>query len=306
MDDNPRKYYNEWLSAREKQPEADSIAADGLSSDMFPHQRDLVIWALARGRSAIFADTGLGKTLMQLEWARVVSETRGRVLILAPLAVAEQTVREGMRFGIKSEYMRADDGATPIVVTNYEMLHHFNADEFAGVVLDESSILKNFTGKIRNTIINSFKMTPFRLACTATPAPNDHIELGNHAEFLGVKSRVEMLAEYFVHDGGSTQSWRIKGHARSVFWKWVCTWAAMVKRPSDMGYDDAGFDLPSLDESEINIPVNHADAKQVGRLFLDDARTLNDQRDIRKATRAARVSAIAQHVASEPSASAIV
>ena len=213
---------------------------DGVTIDprLFDHQAALVRWALRRGRAAIFADTGLGKTLMEIEWATHVAKF-GRVLILAPLAVAEQTVREAHRFGHPDvRYLREDDASVQIVVANYEMLPHFNPAAFVGVILDESGILKSYTGSTRTALIESFAATPYRLACTATPAPNDFTELGNHSEFLGVRSRVEMLAEFFVHDGGATQDWRIKGHAITPFWKWVASWGAVVKRPSDLGFDD--------------------------------------------------------------------
>lgn len=296
--------YAAWIAARSLVDEPEGITGAGLNDALFDHQRDLVAWALGRARAAIFADTGLGKTLMQMSWADVVAQ-RGRVLVLAPLAVAEQTVREARKFGIESFYRRADAGDR-ITVTNYEMLEHFEPGAFAGVVLDESSILKSFTGRTRNAIIEAFGRTPFRLACTATPAPNDFTELGNHAEFLGVRSRVEMLAEYFVHDGGATQDWRLKGHARGAFWRWVVSWAAMVKRPSDLGYSDDGFVLPPMTHEDLVITVDHADAREVGRLFLDDARTLTDQRDTRKATQAARVRAIADAIAMEPNEPALV
>lgn len=259
-----------------------------LNPALFEWQAAIVEWALRRGRSCIFAECGLGKTLMQLEWARVVP---GRVLILAPLAVATQTVEEGSRFGIESRYLRSDDGGPGIVVTNYEMLPHFDPSAFDGVVLDESSILKAHAGKTRTAIIESFAGHRFKLACTATPAPNDHMELGNHAEFVGAMTRSEMLAMFFVHDGGSTQNWRLKGHARESFWEWVASWAVMVRKPSDLGYDDAGFDLPPL-----NIHTHVLDVQDApdGMLFAEAARTLNDQRAARKASMGDRVTLAAE------------
>ena len=259
---------------------------------MFPHQESLVRWALRKGRCALFADTGLGKTLMQAEWARHVSAT-GPVLILAPLAVAEQTVAEAARFGIDVVYRQRPAGDR-ITITNYERLDAFDPAEYAGIVLDESSILKSFTGKTRNSLIESFANTPYRLACTATPAPNDHTELGNHSEFLGVKTRTEMLAEYFVHDGGSTQSWRIKGHAEDEFWRWVCTWAAVLKKPSDLGFADDRYNLPPLRMHEHVIRVDHADVHSEGLLFAPTATSLSDQRAVRRATTARRVEMAAQ------------
>ncbi len=296
--------YHEWLARREQTQPVESITGAALNSHLFPHQQRLVEWALSRGRSAIFADTGLGKTLMQTAWADVVAN-HGRVLILAPLAVAEQTVRESRRFGIECVYRREDHGDR-ITVANYEMLGRFDPSDFVGVVLDESSILKSFDGSTRTAIIEAFSSTRFRLACTATPAPNDYTELGNHAEFLGVQSRVEMLSEYFVHDGGSTQDWRLKGHAREAFWRWVCSWAAVIRKPSDLGYSDEGFRLPPLIQEEIEIPVDHSDAWNAGQLFACDARTLSDQRGMRKATMDARVAAIRERIASEPNEPAIV
>ncbi|MGE3705681.1 MAG: helicase-related protein [Vicinamibacterales bacterium] len=215
---------------------------------LFPFQRDLVRWALRRGRACLFTDTGTGKTRMQLAWAHhVAAETGGDVLILAPLAVAAQTVAEGAGVGIP--VMLARDGADVrpgITITNYDRLHRFEPERFAGVVLDESSILKAQDGKTRSAIIGAFRDCRYRLACTATPAPNDHVELGNHAEFVGAMSMAEMLSTYFVHDGGETQKWRLKGHARADFWRWVCSWAALVRRPSDLGYEDGAYILPPL------------------------------------------------------------
>jgi superfamily II DNA or RNA helicase len=280
--------YDDFIGAKAKSATFCGVEHGDLNAAMFPHQRDLVRWALRKGRAAIFADTGLGKSLMELEWARAVS-AHGRVLILTPLAVAQQMVREGIRFGVSCQYLRADDGHTPIVVTNYEMLPHFDPAAFVGIVLDESSILKAFDGKTRTTIIEAFADTPFRLAGTATPAPNDHTELGNHSEFLGIKTRTEMLAEYFVHDGDTTQEWRIKGHARDQFWRWVSSWGAVIQKPSDLGYEDGGYNLPECVWHEHVIPVGIEDAWRAGVLFADEARSLTEQRANRKATMRARV-----------------
>jgi superfamily II DNA or RNA helicase len=192
-----------------------TVSKDDINPQLFDFQRDIVRWSLKKGRSAIFAGCGLGKTPMQLAWAQHVhQQTQGDVLILAPLAVASQTVQEGKKFGIEVNLCRKQaDINHGLNITNYEMLQHFEPSAFAGIVLDESSILKAYDGKTRNDIINAFGKTPFRLACTATPAPNDHMELGNHAEFLGVMTRAEMLSMFFVHDGGNTSKWRLKGHA---------------------------------------------------------------------------------------------
>ena len=256
-------------------------------------QRDIVTWSSRRGRAAIFADCGMGKTVMQLEWARqVCAHTGGRVLILAPLAVATQTVEEGQKFGIEARYLRADDDGDGIIVTNYEMLDHFDADSFAGVVLDESSILKSQDGKTRTRVIEAFAQTPYRLACTATPAPNDHIELGNHAAFLGIMTPQEMLSTYFVHDGGSTQNWRLKGHARRDFWSWVCSWAVMVRKPSDLGYDDGAFHLPPLSIHSITVDSDRSD----GFLFAMTAETLQERLAARRSSVEERVAACAELV----------
>jgi hypothetical protein len=214
---------------------------------LFDWQADLVRWAIRRGRAALFADTGLGKTRMQIEWARQVSERASRpILILAPLAVAEQTRREGADCGVEISHSKDGTVNGSIVITNYERLHRFDVSRFAGIVLDESSILKSFDGKTRTELIETFKATPFRLCCTATPSPNDHSELGNHAEFLGIMSRTEMLAEFFCYDGGETAKWRLKGHAFVDFWNWVSTWAATIRKPSDLGYEDGAFLIPPL------------------------------------------------------------
>ena len=256
-----------------------------LNPALFPFQSDVVRWALRRGRSAIFADCGMGKTLMQLEWARHIP---GRVLILAPLAVGRQTEREGARFGIEATYSRAGSKGK-ITIANYEMLPHFDPDEFTGIVLDESSILKAYSGKTRTAIIEAFQRTPYRLACTATPAPNDFMELGNHSEFLGIMTRTEMLSMYFTHDGGETQSWRLKGHAESPFWRWLASWAVMLRRPSDLGYSDEGFALPPLKFEEHVVSGDTDIAQAAGFLFAMEALTLQEQRASRRATMQARV-----------------
>src|SRR5699024_8516780 len=183
-------------------------------------------------------------TLMQLEWARQVHENTGNnVLILAPLAVASQTVREARKIDLSVHHIRQNESTDGINITNYEQLHNIDLTKFGAVVLDESSILKSFTSKTREQIINAFKDFDYKLACTATPAPNDHMELGNHAEFLNVMSRTEMLSMFFVHDAGQTQKWRLKGHAEGKFWEWVANWAVLITKPSDLGYDDGAYDL---------------------------------------------------------------
>lgn len=226
---------------------------------LHPWQRDLVAWAVGVGRAALWADTGLGKTLMQLEWARLSGD---RVLVVAPLAVCAQTVREADKVDVDARYLRADDSQPGIVVTNYEMTERFDASTFDAVVLDESSILKDVTSKTRDRLIEQFAVTPRRLACTATPAPNDAAELANHAEFLGVATRREMLSTYFVHD---QDGWRPKGHAREPMYAWMATWAAAVRRPSDLGYPDDGYVLPGLSIVPHLVPANVEPAE--GDLF---------------------------------------
>ena len=268
------------------------------TAPLFPFQRDIVTMACRVGKFCIWADCGMGKTAMQLEWAHQVHRhTGGNVLILAPLAVAHQTVREGGKFGIPCSFAAKQLDAQPgITITNYEKLAHFDASSFDGVVLDESSILKAYTGKIRNQIISSFAATPYRLACSATPAPNDHMELGNHAEFIGVMTRTEMLAMFFIHDAADARNWRLKGHAAAKFWEWICSWAVTIRKPSDLGYDDGDFVLPPLEIRDCTVEAPRqaatADDGQMA-LFAMEARTLNDQRKVRKASLQLRVDAAA-------------
>jgi DNA modification methylase/superfamily II DNA or RNA helicase len=270
------------------------ISDGDINEMLFSFQRALVKWALRRGRAAIFADTGLGKTPMQLEWARhVAMRSGGRVLVLAPLCVSQQTVGEAAKFGISAAYCRKqDDITTDIVVTNYEMLDSFDADSFAGIVLDESSIIKHTDGKTRKKITEAFADTQYRLSCTATPAPNDYMELGNQAEFLGVMSGVEMLAMYFIHDGGDTSKWRLKGHGEGRFWEWLSTWAMVVKRPSDIGFSDEGYDLPPLLFHEHVVESPTPD----GMLFPDVASRLLDRNRARKESVDSRVAKCAEIV----------
>lgn len=268
-------------------------AMDGY--DLMPHQRDLVRWALRRGRCAIFADTGLGKTRMQLAWAHEVHKATGHaVLILAPLAVAAQTVAEGQSIGIAVTHCREPEDVRPgLNITNYDRLHKFDAEAFGAVVLDESSCIKHHDTKTLAQLLQAFARTPFKLCATATPAPNDWTELGTHAEFLGICSRQEMLAEYFVHDGGETQVWRLKGHAREQFWRWVSNWGAMVRKPSDLGYDDTAYNLPPLTVTEHLVET---EASTAGMLFALEAQTLSERRDARKASMADRVAECAAMV----------
>ena len=253
MTNEQKKEYQEFLEQKKQQRiESGFVVKDeDLNPALFPFQKYCVKRALAVGKFALFEDCGLGKTIQQLEWSLKVCEKIDKpVLILAPLAVISQTIKEGEKFGyVVKEIGDMDyqqDIETGIYITNYDNMDHIEAYHFGGVVLDESSILKNFQGKTRTALIDEFRNTPYKLACTATPSPNDTTEICNHSEFLDVMSRTEMLAMYFVHDGGSTSDWRLKGHAKQMFWDFVSTWAVMLNKPSDIGFDDTGYDLPPL------------------------------------------------------------
>jgi DNA modification methylase len=263
-----------------------------LAEHLFDFQRDIIAWALRRGRACVFADCGLGKTLIELEWATHIP---GPVLILAPLAVTKQMEREAERFGVDGVTVAKREPSTTskITITNYERLHHFTPNRYHGVILDESSILKGYDRKTKTQIIESFLQTPFKLACTATPAPNDHMELATHAEFMGVMTRAEMLSMFFVHDGGSTQNWRLKGHAQERFWEWVTEWAIMLRKPSDLAYHDDGFILPPL---EIHNHIVRQQSTPDGYLFPVEAVTLQERLIARRESVDERVEAVAQLV----------
>jgi len=256
-----------------------------------PHQRDITSWALRRGRAAIFAGTGLGKTLMELLWAsRVAEHTQKPVLTFAPLAVSQQHIRESEKFGLSAFLARVqEDVRNGVLVTNYQKIEHFDLREFGGCALDESSILKSTDGHYRTRLIEECSQIPFRLAATATPAPNDFMELGNHAEFLGVMSYTDMLSTFFVHDGGETQKWRLKGHAENDFWKWMASWAVMIRKPSDLGYDDAGYDLPPLNQHQHAVGVEYAPSMETGLLFPMEARSMSERLAARRDTVKERV-----------------
>jgi hypothetical protein len=275
---------------------------------LFPFQREIVEWALDRERCAIFADTGLGKAAMQLRWAHANHrETDGRVLVLAPLAVARQTEREAEKFAIPgvAAVRHPAETRAPIVVTNYERLHLFQEEEWAALVLDESSILKSVDSRTRDELTKWAAQIRYRLCCTATPAPNDHTELGNHAEFLGVLTRAQMLGTYFVHDeqNVAVQRWRLKGHAHEAFWRWVAGWAIAARRPSDLGYDDDGYLLPPLEIDYTWLGDGRTDDE---RLFAVEASTLEERRHARLASTDDRVAACAAAVAADPHESWIV
>jgi hypothetical protein len=267
--------YEDFLKSKEKNfissgfnPESEGIT---LNKNLFDFQEYIVNTALNKGRFAVFADCGLGKTLMQLSWADAVYQYTGKkVLVLAPLAVVEQTKDEALKFGVNTDSFD---------ISNYEQLKNIDTSVYSGVVLDESSILKGRDGKLSSLIINTFKETPYKLACTATPSPNDHMELGQHSEFLGAMSYLEMLAMFFVHDGGETSKWRLRKHAKDNFWKYVCTWSISVDNPSTLGFNHNGYDLPEIEYIEHIIPVEN----NTNTLFGDVAVSATDlHRDLKR------------------------
>lgn len=256
--------YAEFLAAKRRyDPPTGLTELPDLPDQLFPFQRDIVRWALKRGRAAIFANTGLGKSFMELAWGKAIHDsTGGDVLLLTPLAVAGQMVREAHKFGLAAKHCAHQDEVEPgVTVTNYAKLHHFDLSKFVGVILDESSILKAFDGKTRARLTDACANVPYRLAATATPAPNDFMELGNHAEFLGVMSLTGMQATFFVHDGGDTSKWRLKGHAEDDFWHWMCSWSVLLRSPADLGYDAGAYDLPPLEQQDHIVQVEGIEAK---------------------------------------------
>lgn len=271
---------------------------------LFDFQASLVAWALKRGRSAIFADCGLGKTPMQLSWAdAVVRHANKPVLVVAPLAASAQTVEEAQKFGIDAERSRDGkrSGLARVVVTNYEKLHLFDHGEYAGMVCDESSILKNFNGVTKAAVTEFMRRMPYRLLCTATAAPNDYIELGTSSEALGELGFMDMLSRFFTNDESSmaplssATKWRLKGHAEVPFWRWMCTWARAVRKPSDLGFDDGRFVLPPLD---VRVSTLESDRPFTSKLFVTPATTLQEQREERRATirsRCEHVASVASH-----------
>lgn len=289
------KNYDQFLKDKELQPiiSGFEISEYELNENLFDFQKVIVKWAVKRGRAAIFADTGLGKTLMQCSWADAVSKHTGKdILILAPLCVSQQTVKEAGKFGISINYCRSQDDVKPgINVTNYEMLDSFDLSAFVGVVLDESSIIKHRDGKTRNTIIESCRNLPFKLSCTATPSPNDFMELGNQVEFLGIMTMAEMLAMYFIHDGGDTQKWVLKGHGRAKFWEWMSTWAVVIRNPSDLGFDGSKYHLPGL-----NLHGHVVESKSTDGLFADIATGLLERNQARRESINERVAKCAEIV----------
>lgn len=296
--------YQEFLQTKQKTHHESGfeISDSELHEKLFDFQRFIVKRALKAGKYAIFADCGLGKTFMQLEWAdRVTKQTNQPVLILCPLAVAGQTISEGNRFNIRiDKYCFVEppvNNEQGIYIANYEQLENIDCSIFSGIVLDESSILKNFEGATKNLIVESFKNTPYKLACTATPSPNDPMELGNHSEFLDIMSRNEMLAMYFVHDGGETAKWRLKGHATKLFYRFVGSWSIMLNKPSDIGFNDSGYDLPALNLIERQIVTEKRDN---GSLFNDTAISATNFNQELRLTKVERIEDVAKIVNEKP------
>lgn len=288
--------YNSFLAKKEFSTLAAGFEYKGWLPDcIFDFQRDIVLWAIKRGRAALFCDTGLGKTIMQISWAYAIQdEIGGNVLIVAPLCVAQQTVREGKKFGIDIEYIREPKLCnSKIHITNYEMLKNFSPDDYCAIVLDESSILKGMDGKFRKFITEFSRKIPYRLSCTATPSPNDFMEIGTQSEFLGIMSQTEMLAMFFIHDGEDTSKWRLKGHGRRKFWEWLSTWACVIRSPADIGYDATGYELPPIEYHEHII-----ETEPDGSLFVDVAMGLSERNKARKESVSLRVAAAVEVVKS--------
>jgi DNA modification methylase len=264
--------YDQFVAAKMRRQEPHGFEPGPIRAPLFDWQKFIVRWAIRQGRAALFEDCGLGKTLQQLEWARQVAQHTGKpVLILTPLAVAHQTQREAEHFGFTGvkvcrEWKDAGD-KTRIAITNYERLEHFDPSAFGGVVLDESSILKNFTGKTRRALTDAFAETPYRLCCTATPSPNDYTEFGQHADFLGICTPAQMLCTFFINDTFNTGDWRLKKHAETEFWKWLSSWAACVSKPSDIGFSDEGYILPPLQMETVTVEVDITEEKPEDELF---------------------------------------
>lgn len=298
--------YQDFLQSKMKRFNGEGFACDSsvLPSAMFEWQGKIVGWACRKGRSAIWADTGLGKTVMQLAWAdQVVRSTDRPVLILTPLAVSAQTVREAQKFGLSAQLCGGSEEAAvfSIGATNYHKLHRFDASSFGGVVLDESSILKSFQGKTKMLLTETFARTSYRLACTATPAPNDHLEIGNHSEFLGIMPQKEMLARWFVNDIMGNMTWRLKAHAVKDFWRWVASWALVLRSPADLGYDSTGYDLPPLNIEHVTIPTSgiHLD----GALFPDASLSATNLHQVLRQTAPIRAKRAAELISGDPLAS---
>ena len=310
MTEEQAKEYSAFLEKKKTQhiESGFEVKDEDLNPALFPFQKYCVKRALSAGKFALFEDCGLGKTIQQLEWSqKVVEHINKPVLILAPLAVISQTIKEGEKFGYKvTEISETPFGVVidpGIYITNYDNMENIEAHNFFGIVLDESSILKNFQGKTRTALIDEFAFTPYKLACTATPSPNDTTEICNHSEFLDVMSRTEMLAMYFVHDGGSTSDWRLKGHAKQSFWDFVSTWAVMLNKPSDIGFSDDGYDLPPLNVVQEIVETPKRDN---GMLFNSTAVSATEYHKELRETYQIRLDRVAEMVNARPDENFII
>jgi len=296
--------YNTFLASKRltAQPVGFDVAPNAINPALFDWQRDTTRWSLQRGRAALFERYGLGKTAQLLAWSdQVMQKTNKPILILSPLGAAKQTAHiEAPKFGYTAQYARWKEDVTRpgLFVTNYEKLHLFDPRAFGGVVLDEASIMKDFSGKTRNLLMEMFAQTPYKLLCTATPAPNDYVELGNYAQFLGIMSYAEMLSTFFEHDGGDTSKWKMMVWGEKRFWEWLASWAMLIRSPSDLGYSDEGYNLPPMHFHTIDVKLTEAqyqssDGAQL-YLFPVEARGLSAQRNARKVSMADRVKGIAE------------
>jgi DNA methylase len=293
--------YTDFLASKRRDWQGDPLPLGTLPPTLFPWQAEIVRWACAKGRAAIWADTGLGKTAMQLAWADQIRQQGGGALILAPLAVTEQTAREAVKFGVPAHVCRsqADVRADAVTIANYEMLHAFDAATFDGVVLDESSILKAYSGSTKRQLVEAFASTRYRLCCTATPAPNDYLELGNHCEFLGVMRSGEMIMRFFVNDPMEAGNYRLKAHGQRAFWEWVATWALSLRTPADIGYDASGYVLPPLQVHQRS--VGYVDVPPSdGRLFAPSDVSATEMHVTLRASSEARAAEAARLIAAEP------
>lgn len=293
---NTKNDYDAFIAQKTRRAQSHGFTPYPITAPLFDWQKHVVEWAVTQGRAALFEDCGLGKTAQQLEWASQVHEHTGKsVLILTPLAVAQQTAKEASKFKIDANVANEEIEITDagIWITNYEKLEKFDCSQFAGVVLDESSILKNFTGKMRRLLTDTFADTPYRLCCTATPSPNDYTEFGQHADFLGVCSPAQMLATFFINDTFNTGDWRLKKHAEKEFWAWVASWAACISKPSDIGYDDGNYNLPPLNLQNITVEVDQTVAAPDGELFRNPTMSATTMHAEMRMTSASRVAVVA-------------
>lgn len=266
--------YQEFLAAKTPARKAFGFSPVYIPDFLFDFQKDLVEWAIKQGRCGLFESCGAGKTIQFLVWAEnIIRKTNGNVLVLSPLAVAPQTVKEAEKFGIEAKRSKQGQVHRGITVTNYHRLEHYNPGDFVGVVADESSVLKHESSQTRKAVTRFLREVPYRLLCTATPAPNDYMELGTSSEALGVMGRNQMLGMFFTNDGESTQQWRLKGHAKKRFWQWVASWARAIRKPSDLGYPDGKFKLPPL-----QVKLHKVESKIKEGFFPKLARTLSEQR----------------------------